>query len=93
MTFGGGMTTQNGSASRPLGAAGAERARLLPKRGDAAFDRGGVERFFHHLATPGTALAERGASSAPGRLKSAGAPEAGAKNAVPSVRSATAAPA
>ena len=48
VTFGGGMTTQNGSRRRPLGASGAERARLFPERGDPAFDRGEVERFVHH---------------------------------------------
>ena len=42
------MTTQNGCAAGALGAAGPERARFLPKRGDAAFDRSEVERFVHH---------------------------------------------
>ena len=33
---------------RPVGAAGPEGARFLPKRGGAAFGRGEVERFVHH---------------------------------------------
>ena len=42
-----------GFCARPLGPPGAEGSRLFPKRGDAAFDLGGVERFVHHgiLAT------------------------------------------
>ena len=48
MTFGGGMTMQNGSALGALRPPGAEGAFALPKRGDAALHGGEVESLVHH---------------------------------------------
>ncbi len=82
-----------GLGARPLGAAGAKGALRFPALGDALFDDGGFERLFHHLATPGTARAERGAA-APRRVEDSGAPERPpAKAEVPCESPATAAPA